>query len=151
MSSKIKRQIAHLEERLEEFKNNKEVAEEHGELRRAHKYENRIRDTKRKIHELEKEIPTESNKRLREIIDELKDNNEELRKQIIDLREEIKEQNQRIDRFVNPEKYEKEEEEEPEVEMKECPWCHREFKGTKGLKIHQRSCKQGEAIGHNLN
>lgn len=143
--SSITKKIKKLEDKVRQFKNNKKLAKESGAMRRAHKYDNLIGETKLRIKELEKEVPLESNERLRNIIEELRDDNESLRNEINELRDKIGEQNERIDRFIHPERYEEEEEEEEEekTEKKECPWCHRMFKGTKGLKIHQRSCKQG--------
>lgn len=137
----VKNKIAQLEQRIENFKNNKKLAEETGEMRRAKKYAGYIEETRNKIKELEKDIPLESNERLREIIDTLNADNEKLREQIEELHDQVQEQNQRIDNFINPPEPEPEKEEE--VEMVECPWCHRKFKGVQGLKAHQRWCKQG--------
>lgn len=139
--------IKQLESKVQSFENNKENALRGGEAKSAHYYGNLIADTKRKIADLERAVPLESNERLREIISDLKGDNSKLQIQIDELKTKFLDQEERIDKVLHPEKYyiAPPEPEVPikEVQMIECPRCQRKYKGINGLKTHQRSCKQG--------
>lgn len=142
--SSIKEQIVILEKRLQGYKNNYEFAVKNNNKIRQTKYANIIREVELEIKQLEREIPIESNERLRKIIDGQNEAIAELRKELEGVKESNKELNQRIEDFINPPK--KEEPKEPTLEhdiMHECPACGRSFKGAKGVKIHQSSgaCK----------
>ena len=140
----IQEQIVVLEKRLQGYKNNFDFAVEQNNKIRQTKYANVIRETQLEIKQLEREIPIESNVRLREIIDGQNKKIAKLHEANKELVEEIKKVNKRIEDFVNPPK--KEEPKEPTLEHDtdhECPACGRTFKGARGVAAHQRSgaCK----------
>lgn len=140
----VQEQIAILEKRLQGYKNNYDFAVTQNNKIRQTKYANIIREVKLEIKQLEKEIPIESNVRLREIIDGLKEADKKSQEVIKKLTERVKELEDWREHLLNPPK--KEELKEPTLEHDvphECPACGRTFKGSKGVKIHQSSgaCK----------
>ncbi len=134
-------ELEKLEAILQRYKNNYDFAAKNNNPIRQTKYKNLISDIKRKIKDIEKDQPLESNIRLREIIDDLKNDKKELREEIKELSEKVEASDQRIENFINPPKPKKPEP-EPEVPH-ECPGCGRTFKGARGVAAHQGSgaCK----------
>jgi hypothetical protein len=134
-------EIETLENVLKRYKNNLDFAIRTNSKQRESHYRSLINTTENQLKELGKVLPLESNKYLR---DELKNRDDRLTQQdeiIKNLRTELKEQNIRIDKLANPEKYK---EPEPILEQDHiCPACGRSFKGAKGMAAHQRSgaCK----------
>ena len=137
----VKEQIAALEKRFINYKNNYDFAVKQNNKIRQTKYKNIMAEVKEQIKQLEREIPIESNERLREIIDGQNEAITKLQEVNKNQNEKIKALEQRIEDFINPPKKE-EAKEEPAIY--ECPKCGRGgFKGVTGVKIHQASgaCK----------
>lgn len=137
----VQEEIIILERRLVGYKNNLEFAVKHNNPIRQTKYKNSIRETEEQIKQLERDIPIESNVRLREIIDDLNNRIDKLQEANKELKEQVNELNQRIENFINPPKPK---EPEPDEANYECPACGRGgFKGVRGVKAHQSSgaCK----------
>ena len=134
-------ELKKLETILQRYKNNHDFAVKNNNPIRATKYKNLISDIERKIKDIEKNQPLESNTRLRAIIADLKNDKTELREEIRELTKKVEASEQRIENFINPPKPKKPEP-KPEIPH-ECPKCGRTFKGAKGVAIHQRSgaCK----------
>jgi len=140
----VKEEIAILETRLQGYKNNLQFAIKNNNKIRQTKYRNIVAEVKEQIKQLERDIPIESNVRLREIIDGQNEKIAELQEVNKKQDEKVKALEQRIEDFINPPK--KEEPKEPTLEHDvphECPKCGRTFKGARGVAAHQRSgaCK----------
>ena len=136
----VQEEIIILERRLAGYQANYDFAVKNNNPIRQTKYRNIIRETKEQIKELERDIPIESNVRLREIIDGLNSRIDKLQEANKELEEQVNELNQRIENFINPPKPKPP---EPDEDDHECPKCGRTFKGARGVAVHQRSgaCK----------
>jgi len=134
-------ELEKLETIRQRYKNNHDFAVKNNNPIRQTKYKNLISEIDRKIKDIEKDQPLESNVRLRTIIDDLKNDKTELREEIKELTKKVEASEQRIEKFINPPKP-KEPEPKPEVPH-ECPACGRTFKGARGVAAHQGSgaCK----------
>lgn len=142
----IEEELIILEKRLQGYKNNLQFAIKNNNPVRATKYKNSVRETEEQMKQLEREIPIESNVRLRKIIDGLNNKIDKLQEANEELQEQINELNQRINNFINPPKPKPEP--EPEANY-ECPACGRGgFKGVRGVKAHQSSgaCSKSRKI-----
>ena len=133
-------ELKKLETVLQRYKNNHDFAVKNNNPIRATKYKNLISDIERKIKNIEKDQPLESNTRLRKIIADLKNDKTELREEIKELTKKVEASEQRIESFINPPKPKKPEP-KPEIPH-ECPKCGRTLKNKSALTTHQRyHCK----------
>ena len=141
----VQEEIIELEKRLQTYKNNHEFAVKNNNKIRQTKYANFIREVKEQIKQLERDIPIESNKRLRKIIDDLHEEIDGVREDNKKLITKIEAEAKRIDAILNPPKVIPPEETDLKTNvLHECPACGRGgFKGSRGVKAHQASgaCK----------
>ena len=140
----VQEQIGILEQRLVGYKNNYAFAVKQSNKISQTKYKNFIREVEEQIKQLERDIPLESNVRLREIIDTQNEAIESLSVKLDEATKKYEESEQRIDAFINPPKVIPPEETDLQTTVDhECPACGRTFKGSKGVAAHQRSgaCK----------
>jgi predicted RNase H-like nuclease (RuvC/YqgF family) len=127
---------------IEKFENVVKFAKEHGNLAKARKYRGTLEELYKEKEELEQEHPLDTHKELEKLVEKLTEENEALKEKIDEMEEEMKAQSERIDRALNPEKYEeKTKAEKNKTKDKQCPHCGRWFKGIQGLKVHLNYCK----------
>ena len=141
----IPQEIQILEKRLKGYQGNYDFAVLHNNPVRQTKYANSVRETKLKIKELERDIPLESNERLREMLNKQDENIESLRAELNAEKEARKASEARIEAFINPPKVIPPEETDLQTTVPhECPDCGKTYKGARGVAAHQRSgaCKK---------
>jgi len=132
-------ELKKLETILQRYKNNYDFAVKNNNPIRQTKYKNLISDIERKIKDIEKDQPLESNTRLRETIDSLNKRITQLGETNIKLETELEAMNKKINNFINPPKPEKP---KPDDDERECPKCGRTIKGKSAMTTHQRyHCK----------
>lgn len=143
--SSVQEQIVILEKRLQNYKNNYDFAVKNNNKVRQTKYANIMAEVKVQIKQLERDIPLESNERLRDIIDGQNAKIDAINVKLEEATKKNEELEARINAFINPPKVIPPEETDLQTNVPhECPKCGRGgFKGSRGVAAHQRSgaCK----------